>query len=118
MTKLSSAGKETLREHYVEHYDSDPGFFIHMADVAGIGRKEFQYDLRLSKTYIKKIYDGEVPGPFKRARDTVSIFHKHKRPDLVATILEYIAGSDFNGAVLTAEEREALRVLAKRLGKV
>lgn len=91
-----------------------PLFFVAMAKAAGLSRKEFQYDLRVSKTLVDQWFAGEKKDPLVRARDLVALFVGRRRGDLVATILAYIAGGDdFDGRILTAEQVEALRKLSR-----
>lgn len=136
--KLSTATKKTpgrtqgsaRPEHYVrpegvlpEHVDSvqevatddATAFLLLMADAANLQRKDFQYGMSVSKELVKMWFEGIRRNPLKAARDCVALFPVRLRP----TILEYIAGSDFDGTVLTNEEQQALMVLARRFqGKV
>jgi len=91
----------------------DPLFLLAMAKAAGLTRKDFQYEMRVSKTLVDDWFSGKKHDPLRRARDLVALFRAEKKIWLIPTILEYVAGSEFNGAVLNSEEREALRKLAR-----
>lgn len=89
-------------------------FFPLMVKAAGITRKELQYDLRWSKTYVDMIMSGEKNDPLEQARKFCAILTQRNRMDLVASAIVFIAGGDdFDGRVLTALQVEALRELAK-----
>jgi len=89
-------------------------FFSHVVKAAGVGRKELVYDLRVSKTLVDLWLSGEKNDPFTQARRAAAVFLRKGRADLIPAILLYVAGGeDFDGAVLSAEQAEALRTLAK-----
>jgi hypothetical protein len=88
--------------------DSDVAFLIMLAQMGGLQRKDFQFGMRVSKELVKLWFEGQRRNPLKSARDCVALFPTR----LIPTILEYIAGSNFDGGVLTAEQQQA-RMLAK-----
>jgi hypothetical protein len=89
-----------------------------MVKAAGITRKELQFDLRYSKTYVDLIMAGRKHDPVNRARLFCSMLRKLKRMDLVAATIVHVAGGDdFDGRVLTAVQVEALKELAKVITK-
>ena len=96
--------------------EADPLFFCHIAKCAKLTRKDIQYGMRVSKTTVDNWFSGKQYGPLKRARDFVELCRDEKQFWVIPIILEYVAGSDFNGAVLNEEQRAALMVLAKALG--
>ena len=77
-------------------------FFRHLSQVAGITKKEWSYDLRISDTMIDGYYSGGKIDPISRACDVVNGFIKKGRKDLVPAILTKIAGGPdgFNEALL------------------
>jgi hypothetical protein len=81
--------------------------------MAKITAKDIMYSLDVNKTTAYAWWNGIKPHPFKRARKLLAQFPIHLYPP----ILEYIAGSDFDGDILTGPEHEALMVLAKRGSK-
>jgi hypothetical protein len=95
------------------HGVPDPIFLVHTAKAGGITRKEFQYGMRVSKTLVDDWFSGKKHDPLRRARDLVSLFRAGGKIWLIPSILEYIAGSEFEGSILTAEQQHALMVLAK-----
>lgn len=94
--------------------DSDTAFWLHMADVGSLTRKDFQYGMRVSKELVKMWFTGERNNPLKRARACVAVYVQGGATHCVPTILQYIAGDDFTGMVLNDEERAALMKLVKR----
>lgn len=104
------AQERTLPLHDDGGIDADTMFLQHVAKIAKITPKEIQYSCRVNKTTAYAWWNGTKPHPFKRARDLLSEFPVHLYP----TILEYIAGSNFDGDILTGAENAALMVLAKR----
>lgn len=89
-------------------------FFRTLVKASGITRKELQYDLRWSKTYVDMILSGEKNDPLEQARKFCALLLQRSRMDLVAATLVHIAGGDsFDGRVLTPEQVDALKELAK-----
>lgn len=101
------------------HLDGgEVSFFRHLAKVAGITRKEIQYDLRVSKTLVDCWMEGSKHDPLRRARDTVAMFIRKGQAGLLPAILVYIAGGEeFDGAVLTAAQTDALRQLGRAVDR-
>jgi hypothetical protein len=93
-----------------------PGFFSHIIKSAGITKKEIQFDLRVSQTLVDLWKSGERIDPLTRALECVEMFRRKGRADLVPTILIYIAGA-FDGRILTAQQTDALRELAKAVNE-
>lgn len=129
MRKLSAGKKKTLSEPHpaacgvlsgdidsVQDVptDSDTAFLMLMAATANLQRKDFQYGMHVSKELVKMWFEGTRHNPLRRARDMVDVFRNARAVHLIPTILEYIAGSDFKGRILSAEEAAALMKLAKR----
>ena len=92
------------------------GFFAAITRAGGFSNKEIQYDLRVSATLVDLWKSGERTDPFTRAREAVESFRNKGRADLIPSILIFIAGG-FDGAVLSAEQFEALKVLTKVVTK-
>jgi len=97
--------------------DSDTLFLLSAAKAGNFTAKDFQFVLRVNKTTAYSWFNGSKKHPLKRARDVVTMFREAGKLWLIPSILEYIAGSDFDGAILTAEEQHALIVLAKAITK-
>jgi hypothetical protein len=93
-----------------------PGFFAHITKAAGLTNKELQFDMRVSATLIDLWKSGERIDPITRALEVCEMFRRKGRADLIPTILIYIAGA-FDGRVLTAQQTEALRELAKAVNE-
>lgn len=93
--------------------DGDPLFFEHISKAAKLTRKDIQFHMRVSKTTTDNWFSGKQRGPLKAARDYVTMCRIENALWVIPTILEYIAGSDFDGAVLTPEERAAIKTLAR-----
>lgn len=91
----------------------EPLFFHHLCKAAGFARKQVAYRLRVSKTLVDQWMSGEKHDPLMRARITCAMFAGARRHDLVVEALTFIAGGNFEGSVLTAEQTEALRQLSK-----
>lgn len=73
-------------------------FWTHVSKVAGIGRKEWAYDLEVSKTLIDFYFSGERNNPFTQARKAAAVV-AGKRLDMLPVILCYVAGiEDFDKA--------------------
>lgn len=126
MTKLAAAKLKTPAcppsAHHVpanetpsSHIDGgpDPLFLVHIAKCGGMTRKEFQYGMRVSKTLVDDWFSGKKHDPLRRARDLVALFRADGKLWLIPPILQYVAGDNFDGTVLTAEETAALHALAK-----
>ena len=90
--------------------DSDSLFLRLMAEAGKVTVKDIQYSMDVNKTTAYAWWNGDKPHPFNRARKLLAQFPLHLYP----TILEYIAGSNFDGDILTGEQHAALMVLAKR----
>jgi hypothetical protein len=91
-------------------------FFALLIKAAGITRKELQYDLRLSKTYVDLIMSGDKHDPLSRSRDVCRMLARRGRGDLIPHALVHIAGGDdFDGRVLTAEQNALLKQMVKAL---
>jgi hypothetical protein len=97
--------------HSADTVDYD-GFFEASVKAAGFTNKEVSFDLRISETFLKMCKRGERIDPFLRARRAVEMFRKRSRGDMIPSILIYIAGG-YDGAVLSGEQFEALKVLVK-----
>lgn len=118
---IKSSPTIAVRGNIVRHVggnsDSCPlvendGFFDAITKAAGLTTKDIQYDLRVSDTLIKLWKNGERTDPLLRARQVVDMFRDKRRADLIPPILIFIAGG-FDGAVLTSEQFEALKILTK-----
>lgn len=92
-----------------------PALFLRsIAKVAGITYKDFVYELRVSKTLVDGWHSGIRRDPLEQAKRVCQMLVKRKRMDLIVAVLAYIAGGDdADCCVLTAEQFEALKVLAK-----
>lgn len=108
------------RTHQGTHDDSgheDDGqgpFMALMRTSAGITRKELMYELGWSKTYIDGILSGEKNDPVEQTRKFCLLLRRARRTDLVAALMVHVAGGDdFDGRVLTPDQVEALKQLAK-----
>ena len=89
-------------------------FLFNLVKASGITRKELQYELRWSDTYIDRILSGEKNDPLEQSRKICAAFRMRQRMDLVAAAIVHVAGGgDFDGRVLTATQVEALKELAK-----
>ena len=64
--KLARANLKPPSDHQAPHLGD--GFFPLMVKAAGITRKELQFDMRFSKTYVDLIMSGEKHDPVNRAR--------------------------------------------------
>ena len=107
----------TQPAHVPAHVDSVrsryfDGFFAGITKAGGFSNKEIQYDYRVSATLVDLWKSGERTDPFTRAREGVESFRNKGRADLIPSILIFIAGG-FDGAVLSAEQFEALKILTK-----
>ena len=104
--------------HLVRWQDNpDPVFLVHMVKAAGITRKQLYLGMKVSKTQSDMWLSGQRHDPIWRARKLCDLFREMKRSDLIVHVLAYVAGSDFGGAVLSEEDTEALRRLAKAVTK-
>ena len=90
--------------------DDSGMFFLHIAKQ--VGRKPFYLGLRISKSFVDQWCSGEKRDVFTAAKRACEIVREERRGDLIPTILAYIAGAD-DCTVLTAEQTEALKILAK-----
>lgn len=88
-------------------------FFAEVVTASGMTRKDLKYELRVSDTYVDGMMNGTKQNPVSRARVFCDSLHARKRPDLVMTVLVYIAGVAFDGRILSAAQVEAIRELAK-----
>ncbi len=97
------------------HQGGEQGlFFGLMVRASGITRKELAHLFGWSKTYIDLLMNGEKNDPLEQARKLCAEFYRRGRGDLVPAILVYVAGGDdFDGRVLTPEQVQAIRELAK-----
>lgn len=104
----------TLLEPLDGGIDADLLFLWHVAKLAKLTAKDFQAVLKVNKTTAYSWFNGNKPHPFRRARQAVGMFREKEGAGwIIPSILEYIAGSNFDGAVLNAEATEHLRELAK-----
>ncbi len=117
--KLSAQTKRTLPGnlpgHCVEPYDSVQGGETFLCDVlrkADVSAKEFQFQMRVSKTTQQKWYRGELPDPIERARQACAIIAK-RNPHLIGLVLLYIAGDGFDGLILDPAKKAAVEEIAK-----
>jgi hypothetical protein len=95
--------------------DADTLFLVHIAKIARLTVKDFQDELRVNKTTAYAWFNGVKKHPLKRARDCVEMIRRRGELWVIPSVLEYVAGSNFDGAVLTVEQTEALRQLAKAI---
>lgn len=109
-TLPSSLPSADRREQQIDQ----PVFLNALRKAAGFTRKDLQFEMRVNKTTVDKWMSGQMDDPIERARKVCKMFRDKRRTDLVATILMYVAGGyEFDGAVLSAAQVEALRVLSK-----
>lgn len=88
-------------------------FFRHITKIAGITKKEWVFDLRVSDTMIDGYMNGRRRNPFSQARAAAAKVREKGRGDLIPVILMYVAGAEqFDGVVLTAEQHQALKLLS------
>lgn len=99
------------------HENEDAGqepFMALMRTAAGITRKELQYELRWSDTYIDGILNGSKNDPIEQTRKFCRMLLQRKRMDLVAAVAVHVCGGDdFDGRILTPEQNEALEQIAR-----
>lgn len=90
------------------HYDDVPGkeyavgstFFALMMKAAGLTQKEVMYHFRVNKTTAHGWYNGTKRDPFIGSKMGCDLMRKSKRGDLIAPVLGFVAGVDFDSAVL------------------
>lgn len=98
----------------IEEFDIDNPrtFLCWLLKNAGITAKEFQIDMRVSKTTQQKWFRGELADPIERARETMALIAR-RNPSLVSVALLHIGGDGFDGLVLDQVKKEAIKELAK-----
>jgi hypothetical protein len=102
------------RDGVLEENIAVPSFFLHIAKQ--VGRKPFCFGLRVHKSLVDQWCSGDKRDPWTAAREAIDVVRAQRRHDLILPILVYIAGGeDFEGAVLSPEEAEALRKIGARI---
>lgn len=95
-----------------QEIDDAKTFLCWLLKTAGISAKQFQYDMRVSKTTQQKWFREELADPIQRARETMALIAK-RNPSLVSVALLHIAGDGFDGLVLDQVKKAAIAELAK-----
>lgn len=83
-----------------EEYEVGNTFFAHQMKAGGITQKEVLHHFRVNKTTAHGWYMGLKRDPFIASKLGCDLLRKFKRTDLIAPTLAYIAGMDFDEAVL------------------
>lgn len=103
---------DSVQDEGQDEIDNARTFLCWLLKTAGISAKQFQYDMRVSKTTQQKWFREQLADPIERARQTVALIAK-RNPSLVSVALLHIAGDGFDGLVLDQVKKEAIKELAK-----
>jgi hypothetical protein len=105
--------------HYQAHPNSNPApltstfLLAQLADL--VGRKFIHYELRISKSLLKKWFD-EGGDPIERTRKIIGIAVKHNQPEIGLGICQLLI-AELGGVALSARHRQMIREIADAIGQ-